>query len=303
MRQYKPKYSYNQISEFIEIAYSVMKDAIHPNFPPLGLHLVTEDKVLFHYNKKLSSYNIATGRQLFGFIEINPNSFIEYDEVFNVINGYHISKAKMKGYIIKTVAHEISHVGQRIKYYDIAFDDSNEIYSKLENTNEFYTCKWLSNNAKYLYHFLGEFEIENISKNIKNITLNDFEFLQSWNEKLLDELDLLFFYDTINLLKYAIEKGLEELSICIDNSCWKFQDEDVLYDEDVAKTVLTIFSQNIKDYRTYLSKVDVCKNDKSIIFTLIEDSKNKKNTDRDFSITHIDRNDNEKCFIDKFLRI
>ena len=192
----------------------------------------------------------------------------------------------MRGIIIGCVAHEISHTGQRIRYLDLLFDSTDKERKKMEASNELHAAKWVRDNYNYLCRCLGKFplssdEFSAYTKWFNEVTIDDYEYLNSWNEKLLDELDYLFMLNTKGFLEESLKKGFSDFVLYKsdgnDYSTWgTFNITSILNSEAVAIDILKFINLNISVYKSFVSGIDVHpKDDKVILFTLVENERLK----------------------------
>ena len=274
MAKYKPKYTYNEIAKFIELCYVVMKYEINPKFIPFDLVLLNKHKVV---NVRSAGKSINGWNQN-GLIYIDPNSFIEYDEEYFEEIGKHLSKMQMKWIVIDCVAHEISHTGQRIHYIDNLFDKSKKLTQRMETSNELYTLDWIYANSDYLVKYLGRFavmsEFSRYHSHFDEFSINDYEHLSSWNEKLLDQLDYLFMLNTKGFLKESLKRGFKEFMFSLSSNgsvCYAtFNIKSVLELENAAIDILKFINNNINIYKSFITEINVDKSKTILDFHLIE---------------------------------
>ena len=274
MAKFKPKYSYNEIAKFIEIAYAVMKYEINPKFIPFDLILLNKHKIANVKVEGVSS--MINGWNQNGLIYVDPNFFLEYDKEYFEEEGKHFPKMQMKGIIINCIAHEISHTGQRIHYVDNFLDKTEKLIKRMEAANELHSSDWIIKNCNYLGKYLGMFsyspEFSGYSSYFNEVSLNDYEYLNSWNEKLFDEMDYLFMLNTSGFLKETLKKGFKEFKFSLSSNGFTrfglFNIRSILESEEIAVDILKFINDNINIYKSFISEISL--DEKILNFHMIE---------------------------------
>ena len=261
------KWNYNKICKFVEKVYDEYNGVVNPLL--ISDRLIIDEPSKVKIKKDFDDTNIP-GRLsgtfamvLSNCVHFNPNMLLDMNAACLELYGGYISDMGVRGILISTIIHELSHLNQKIDYFKVQRDDLEML--KMEVQNELNVSKFIRRHSEEIVNKFGSFGTEAFSSAYIKRALNmgidinalpPYKPIKSAHEKFYDMMDFCSGIDTKWLLQDAYSRGYKYFELYIANKknfdVWSLEINRFAKDIHPLYTIFEILHDKIYRHKTFI---------------------------------------------------